>query len=62
MNQEIREFFMKIVTDSGLVYWPNKELDKVAELLVIACADFVEQDQGSGEELATRLKQHFGIK
>ena len=35
---------------------------KLSESIVKACADFVEQDQGSGEDLAKRLKKHFGVE
>ena len=35
---------------------------KFAELIVRECAEFIEQDQGSGEVLSNRLKAHFGIK
>ena len=35
---------------------------KFAELIVQECAEFVEQDQGSGEVLSNRLKQYFGIE
>jgi hypothetical protein len=37
-------------------------LEKFAELLVRECAEFVEQDQGSGEVLSYRLKEHFGVE
>jgi hypothetical protein len=37
-------------------------LEKFAELIVEECAEFVEQDQGSGEVLSYRLKEHFGVE
>ena len=38
------------------------DLEKFTWKIVQYCADFIEQDQGSGHELATRLKEHFGVK
>jgi hypothetical protein len=37
-------------------------LEKFAQLIVQECAEFVEQDQGSGEVLSYRLKEHFGVE
>lgn len=37
-------------------------LEKFAELIINQCAEFVEQDQGSGDYLAKRLKNHFGVE
>lgn len=37
-------------------------IDNLVHTIVNECADFVEQDQGSGEELSGRLKRHFGIE
>lgn len=43
-------------------YVGNEQMKKFAELIVEECANFIEQDQGSGEVLANRLKQHFGVE
>lgn len=34
---------------------------KLSDLIVLRCAEFIEQDQGSGKELADRLKEYFGV-
>ena len=34
---------------------------KLVKLVVSKCAEFIEQDQGSGELLADRLKDYFGL-
>ena len=49
----------KVVSDGWII--PDELLRKFAELIVRECADFVEQDQGSGIELANRLRKHFGV-
>jgi hypothetical protein len=36
--------------------------EKFAELIVRECAEFAEQDQGSGDVLASRMKKHFGVE
>lgn len=36
--------------------------EKYAKLIVGECADFIEQDQGTGEVLSSRLKEHFGVE
>lgn len=72
MNKRIRELGLS----SGMLNYVDHEtprhyflesnademcLEKFAELLVLECADFIEQDQGSGDVLANRLKEHFGV-
>ena len=52
MNQRSDGFF---VVD-------EKVFEKFAELIVQECSEFVEQDQGSGEALSRRLKEHFGVE
>lgn len=34
---------------------------KLSNLIVLSCAEFIEQDQGSGKELADRLKEYFEV-
>lgn len=65
MNMRIRE----LAEQSGAgwdykYHWyvGNEQMKKFAELIVEECANFIEQDQGSGEVLANRLKQHFGVE
>jgi hypothetical protein len=43
-----------------VVHWCNVE-DLIQDV-VRECAEFVEQDQGSGEVLSRRLKEHFGVE
>ena len=46
------------VTDNGAdILSP----EMFAELIVKECAEFIEQDQGSGQALANRLKSYFGV-
>ena len=45
----------------NLVIFEKQDLQKFAQLIVKECADFIEQDQGSGNALANRLNQHFGV-
>lgn len=62
MNERFRE----IIAEAGLVYWPNKELDRVAELIVQECADLLELEYGhsvlTGNKAAESIKKHFGIE
>lgn len=67
MNERFRE----IIAEAGLVYWPNKELDRVAELLVRECMDLVKDcyaEAKSGESqyktvcASTIIEDHFGVK
>ena len=67
MNERFRE----IIAEAGLVYWPNKELDRVAELLVRECMDLLEDftndiHLGGIEYVVVgaseTLQEHFGIE
>ena len=62
MNERIREFAIQ----SGILDVADRkymtDAEKFAELIVKECAEFVEQDQGSGEALSRRLKEHFGVE
>ena len=40
MNQRIRE----LSEHAGLVYWPNKELDKFAELIIQECFNYLQSE------------------
>ena len=37
------------------------DLEKFTFKIIQYCSEFIEQDQGSGHELANRLKKQFGI-
>lgn len=60
MNERIRE----LVEQAGMVYWPNKELDRFAELIVRECAGLVKGQPHFDKMLdcATVIKQHFGVE
>lgn len=38
------------------------DLEKFTFKIIQYCSEFIEQDQGSGYELANRLKKQFGIE
>ena len=46
----------------GLYIVEEVVFDRFANLIVQECANFIEQDQGSGEALSRRLKEHFGVE
>lgn len=65
MNMRIRELAEQSGAgwdDKYHWYVGNEQMKKFAKLIVEECANFIEQDQGSGEVLANRLKQHFGVE
>lgn len=65
MNTRIRELAEQSGAgwdDKYHWYIGNEQMKKLAELIVEECANFIEQDQGSGEVLVNRLKQHFGVE
>ena len=63
MNERIKELAEQAGDDWEHTLPSDREfLEKFAELIVQECAEFVEQDQGNGEILSNRLKQHFGVE
>ena len=62
MNERIKE----LVEQAGMVYWPNKQLDKFAELIVRECLTVINQPNGVGDDDVIRIsqdvKQHFGVE
>lgn len=67
MNVRIRELLEKhgFIHDGMTVGEKNdalKKFERFSEVIARECADFVEQDQGSGSAMASRLKQHFGVE
>lgn len=75
MNERIRKLYLQAHSirhydgdpmregNPHTVYWQGEvSAHRFAELIVEGCANFVEQDQGSGEVLANRLKEHFGVE
>ena len=72
MNERIRE----LVEQAGMVYWPNKQLDKFAELIVRECIEQMElvrkyrydrvqpleNQQTIIDECQYQIKQHFGVE
>ena len=61
-NQAEGEFYISCGNQVPTWYFKYNTLEKFVELIVKECADFVEQDQGSGDALAGRLKQQFGVE
>ena len=67
MNERIQELayeaedYADSIVDRGGEFHPAYT-KKFAELIVEKCADFIEQDQGTGEVLSNRLKKHFGVE
>ncbi len=62
LNKRIRELAEQVEfgwDDKYHWYVGNEQMEKFVALVVEECANFIEQDQGSGEVLANRLKQHF---
>jgi hypothetical protein len=62
LNQACEFAYMNCDREIVPGVWDSLFAGKFFELTVQNSADFVEQDQGSGYELATRLKEYFGIK
>lgn len=75
MNERIRELYLQAHSirhydgdpmregNPHTVYWQGEvSAHRFAELIVEECANLVEQDRGSGEVLANRLKEHFGVE
>jgi len=66
MTERIKELVKQAWAERDLVSatraMDDAFTDKFAELLIKDCTEFIEQDQGSGEALANRLKNHFGIE
>lgn len=73
MNERIKE----LMTQSGIVPIPNStrpifvqcpmsDMEKFAELIVRECATVVQETrwmaQPSQEQIANRIKQHFGVE
>jgi len=64
MEYEMNERIKELVEQAGMVYWPNKQLDKFAELIVRECAGLVKGQPHFDKMLdcATVIKQHFGVE
>ena len=63
MNERIQELAEQAGWDMGdEVCGFTNRLERFYELTINQCAEFVEQDQGSGDCLAKRLKNHFGVE
>jgi len=60
MNERIKE----LVEDAGMVFWPNKEIEKFAELIIQECIDIVAAggEFASRPKLVEKLQEHFGIQ
>ena len=61
MNERIRE----LVEQAGMIYWPSKELDKFAELIVKECAIVANRAENVETEFRCMydvIVEHFGIK
>ena len=69
MNEQIKvmveDFVEELFSATGYDFAGSESFEtraaKFAESIVNSCADFVEQDQGSGDVLASRLKEHFVV-
>ena len=61
---DLEAFHFKLDPDSNRykaqVY--IEDLNYLITSIVEKCADFIEEDQGSGKELSDRMKQHFRVE
>ena len=61
MNEQIKQLYAATCLGAGNLS-EEDFCEKFAELIVEKCADFIEEDQGSGKELSDRMKQHFRVE
>lgn len=65
MNERIKELHTKVLDESENMRWNIEDAEKFAELIIRECATVVQETrwmvQPSQEQIANRIKQHFGV-
>lgn len=67
MNERIRELaekagFSLVDIRNAFDYNEDNPYQEFTKLIAQECANFVEQDQGTGADLADRLRKYFSVE